>query len=163
MYSRSLRGSFGCEHHCLSVPGSGHSSKKHLRQFSNMVKLMSSLSCHLWCKKKKSSPGHHPGTETFGATEGYFLETERLSGVIVKRQFVITSSCQGLPRICTLYITQRRKHNIQYVSNKGQLKTGFSLVRLLSILWIDPQNKVLLVLQIFTLVTMNTAGYRAVE
>lgn len=36
---------------CLSVPGSDHSSKKHLRQFSNMVRLMSSLSFHLWCKK----------------------------------------------------------------------------------------------------------------
>lgn len=87
-----------------------HHGFQFLGNFSNMEKLMSSLSSHLWCKKKSGQD--FALTENLWATEGYFSRKGSLSRIIFKRQFIIRSSCQRVPEICTLCMTQKRKHNI---------------------------------------------------
>lgn len=126
------------------------------RQFSNMMQLMSSSPSHFH-RKKKSGHDFTLRLRTLDPERNTFQGGEAL-----KRQHVITSSCQGVPGICTLYVTRKKTQHL-VLSDKGQLKNGFSFVRALSILWIYPQSKVLLALQILILEAMSTAGYRTKE
>lgn len=89
------------------------------RQFSNMTKLMSSSPSHFQ-RKKKSGHDFTLRLRTLDPERNTFQGGEAL-----KRQHVITSSCQGVPGICTLYVTRKKTQHLVHVRQRAAKKWLF--------------------------------------